>query len=51
MTIIERQSLTRTLEVGAAISQPGQVIQGWFDLGELPTREAERLPVIILQGA
>lgn len=40
----------KTVRVGTAESQPGQLTYGWFDLAEMPTGHMERVPVIIAQG-
>lgn len=40
----------KSIQVGTAQAQSGQMVYGWFDIAELPTGHIERIPVIILQG-
>lgn len=40
----------KQVQVGSAVSQPGQLTYGYFDMLELPTGIMERLPVMIAQG-
>lgn len=40
----------KVVQVGSAVSRPGEIVYGWFDIVELPTGGVERLPVIICQG-
>jgi len=40
-----------TLDCGTASAAPGTVDRGWLDATELPTGTAERLPVLLVNGA
>jgi len=40
----------RPVSLGTASAAPGDVARGWFDVAELPTGAAERLPVIVANG-
>lgn len=48
MTATEVQ--IKPVTVGNAMSRPGEIVYGWFDIAELPTGHTERLPVVIVQG-
>jgi predicted deacylase len=41
---------TKIIQIGSAISQPGEISYGWFEGPELPGGFSEKLPVIIAQG-
>ncbi|WP_280585774.1 succinylglutamate desuccinylase/aspartoacylase family protein [Halorubrum sp. Boch-26] len=36
--------------LGTASAAPGEVARGWFEVAELPTGAAERLPVVVANG-
>jgi len=38
------------MQLGTAAAEPGSVARGWFDVADLPTGTAERLPVLIANG-
>lgn len=40
----------KTIEIGSAVSKPGELVYGFFDHHVLPTGGVERLPVMIAQG-
>jgi predicted deacylase len=40
----------RRVSLGRASAGPGEVARGWFDVAELPTGTAERLPVVVANG-
>jgi len=40
----------RRATLGTASAGPGEVARGWFEVAELPTGTAERLPVVVANG-
>jgi|AntRauTorcE11898_2_1112593.scaffolds.fasta_scaffold00498_6 predicted deacylase len=45
-----RDNDEQQVSLGTASADPGEVARGWFDVAELPTGAAERLPVILANG-
>ncbi|MDZ5812731.1 succinylglutamate desuccinylase/aspartoacylase family protein [Halorubrum sp. AD140] len=41
----------RRAALGTASAEPGEVARGWFEVAELPTGAAERLPVVVANGS
>ncbi|OYR45607.1 succinylglutamate desuccinylase/aspartoacylase family protein [Halorubrum sp. Eb13] len=41
----------RPVSLGTASAAPGEVARGWFEVAELPTGAAERLPVVVANGS
>ena len=38
------------MQLGTASAEPGTFARGWFDVADLPTGTAERLPILIVNG-
>jgi len=45
-----RETDEERVSLGTASAAPGEVARGWFDVADLPTGAAERLPVVIANG-